>query len=89
MGSNSIFETPFFDQEDEYLVKTDLWQIGNIAMELMDLFFGVNKAFNVVKFVDDFVPRLKALEAENHTLKTQMMAHERYQHAKELSENSK
>lgn len=78
------FITPFFDIEDDYLVKTDLWQIGNIAMGLMDLFYGVNKDIGVIKFVDDFVPRLKALEAENHRLKAEMMSTDRFKNAQKL-----
>ncbi len=77
------FETPFFDAKDDYLIKTDLWQIGNIAMGLLDLFYGVNQNLGVLKFVDDFAPRLKALEAENHRLKAEMMATDRFQRARE------
>lgn len=83
-GDRGKFVTPFFDIEDDYLVKTDLWQIGNIAMGLMDLFYGVNDGLNVVKFVDDFVPRLKALEAENHRLKAEMMGTERFKNSQKL-----
>lgn len=86
-GNRGRFETPFFDIEDDYLVKTDLWQIGNIAMGLMDLFYGVNQDRDVIKFKTDFVPHLKKLEAENHRLKAEMIKHERYQRAKKLSEN--
>jgi hypothetical protein len=67
------FFTPFFDIEKKHLIKTDLWQIANIAMGLMDLFYGVNKNLNAIKFVPDFIPRLKKLEAENHKLKAEMM----------------
>jgi hypothetical protein len=83
-GDQGKFVTPFFDIEDDYLVKTDLWQIGNIAMGLMDLFYGVNDGLNVVKFIDDFVPRLKALEAENHRLKAEMMSTERFKNSQKL-----
>lgn len=69
----SKFSTPFFDIEDKHWVKTDLWAVGNIVMCLMDLFYGVNKDQNVIKFIDDFVPRLKALEEENHRLKAMAM----------------
>ena len=55
-------------------------------MGLIDLFYGVNKGRDVIKFVDDFVPRLKKLEAENHCLKAKMMKHERYRRAQRLSE---
>ncbi len=79
------FVTPFFDFEDDHHVKADLWQMGNIAMGLMDLFYGVNKSLGVIKFVDDFIPRLKALEIENHRLKSEMMNSQRYADAQKLA----
>lgn len=72
------FETPFFDFEDEQLVKTDLWQIANIALGLMDLYFGVNAKLDVLKIKDDWKPSFLALAAENERLKAEMMAHERF-----------
>jgi len=86
-GKEGKFDTPFFDIKDDYLVKTDLWQIGNIAMGLMDLFYGVNKSLNVVKFVDDFIPRLKKLENDNNQLKKEMMESERFKNAQKLRKN--
>jgi len=85
-GEQRKFVTPFFDIEDDYLVKTNLWQMGNIAMGLMDLFYGVNKDLDVIKFVDNFIPRLKTLEAENHRLKAEMMSTERYKRAQKLAD---
>ena len=38
-----LVSAPFFDIEDDYFVKTDLWLASSIAVELMDLFYGVNK----------------------------------------------
>lgn len=52
-------------------------------MGLMDLFYGVNRTLNVLKFNDDFIPRLKELVAENGRLKKEMMETERYQQAAE------
>lgn len=72
------FITPFFDTEDEYYVKTDLWQIANIIMGILDLFYGVAKDHGGVIFSDDFVQRLKTLEKENHRLKSEMMNTDRY-----------
>jgi hypothetical protein len=86
-GNSGRFETPFFDIEDDYLVKTDLWQIGNIAMGLMDLFYGVNKELNVIKFTDDFISRLKTHEVVNHQLKAEMMKTERYKKAAQKGQN--
>jgi hypothetical protein len=79
--SNKKYVTPFFDIEDDYLVKTDLWQIGNIAMGLMDLFYGVNQNVKAIKFVDDFIARLKLLESQNHKLKEEMMSSDRFKNS--------
>ncbi len=83
-GEAGKFVTPFFDIEDDYLVKTNLWQIANIIMGLTDLLYGVNKSLGVIKFTDDFIPRLKALEVQNHKLKAEMMATDRYKNAQKL-----
>ncbi len=72
------FETPFFDAEDEYLVKINLWTVGNIIMGLTDLFYGIARDHGGIVFSDDFIGRLKELEKENHKLKAEMMSTERY-----------
>jgi hypothetical protein len=79
--SKKKYITPFFDIEDDYLVKVDLWQIGNIAMGLMDLFYGVNQNTKDIKFIDDFVVRLKSLEVQNHKLKEEMMSSDRFKNS--------
>jgi hypothetical protein len=68
------FETPFFDIEDEYFVKTHLWQTANIALGLLDLFYGVAQRYGGVVFADDFVLRLKETGAINQKLRAEMMA---------------
>ncbi len=85
-ANDDEFVTPFFDIEDDYLVKTNLWQIGNIAMGLMDLFYGINDKLDVIKFIESFIPRLKELELANHKLKEEMMTTERYKIAKQRAE---
>lgn len=82
------FETPFFDIEDEYLVKSDLWFVGNIAMGLADLFYGVSKDFGGVKFVDDFPVRLKQLGDQNHALKAELMKNPRFVRAQAKASES-
>lgn len=74
-----VFETPFFDYEDDFCVKTDLWQIANTGYGLMDLFYGINKKFGGVKFADDFIPRIKELKRINDLLKLEMLQHPRMQ----------
>lgn len=71
------FNTPFFDYEDDMWVKTDLWQIANIALGIIDLFYGVNQNLGVIKFRDGWLDTFQRLDRENKRLKTEMRAHER------------
>lgn len=75
------FGTPFFDIEDEHFVKTDLWQIGNVALTLMYFFAEINEGRNVIKFVDNFYPLIQALSQKNEVLREEMMTTERFQRA--------
>lgn len=68
-----VFKFSYFDKEVDKLVKTDLWQIGNVAMGLMDLFYGVNLDHKTLIFSEDFVPRLKKYEATNNALKQEIL----------------
>lgn len=72
------FESPFFDYEDDFYVKTDLWWIANIGYGAMDLFYGVNQKLNTVIFADDFVPKLLSLKRKNDLLKLEMMQSPRF-----------
>jgi len=76
--TDHTFHTPFFDNAAEHWVKTDLWMIGNITMALIDLFYGVNKEASLLTFEDDFIPRLKQLEQQNHKIKAEMEQHPRF-----------
>ena len=72
---------PFFDIEDEYFVKADLWLIASTALELMDLFYGVNKGVNVIEFHPDFVHGVTSLARETDVLLTEMKATGRFKNA--------
>lgn len=76
----------FFDKKDEYLIQTDLWFTGNVAMGLMDLFNGVNKNVKRIKFIDGFESQLLNLEKENHRLKAETAKHPRYVAAMERAQ---
>jgi hypothetical protein len=75
------FSAPFFDIEDEHLVKTDLWLIGKIALTLLDLFYGVNAPLNVIKFVDDFQAQFTGMVQQSTVLRAEMMSTDRYKRA--------
>jgi hypothetical protein len=73
--------TPFFDREDAYHIKTDLWRIGQVGIVLLDLFYSVNQDRNVIKLVDDFLPRFEALAEQNRVLHAEMTSTQRYKSA--------
>jgi hypothetical protein len=52
--------------------------IGNIAVGLLDLFYGVNQGRNVIKFVDDFLPRFDKIVRDNKALHVEMTGTQRY-----------
>jgi hypothetical protein len=72
---------PFFDIEDEYFVKTDLWLIASTGLELTDLFYGVNKERDVIDFHPDFVHGVTSLARETDALLAEIKATERFKQA--------
>lgn len=68
------FITEFFDIEDLNLIQNDLWHIGNVAISLLDLFYGVNQRLDVIKFNDTFLAELKRLTKQNMGLAQQIMS---------------
>lgn len=90
IASHSIFEVdaggeqanvPFFDAEDEYYVKTDLWLAAAVALDVMKLMREVNNGRNVVEFIENFDNHLLVLEDRVVRFANEMKATERYQQA--------
>ncbi len=84
--ASDVMGTPFFDIEDEYFVKADLWLISSVAITLMDFFFGVagNVAGGgraVMEFRSDFQRTIQGLAAENNALHSEITATDRYKSA--------
>jgi len=77
------FAAPFFDFDDEYFVKTDLWRIGSVAITLLDVFYGVNNGLNVIKFVDNYIPIFEQLVARDAALRDEMISTDRYKRTME------
>lgn len=67
------FETPFFDFEDKYQVKTDLWSISNSILGVLDLFYGVNLVHKVLVFKESFADDLLGLQKRNTKLKEELL----------------
>lgn len=72
---------PFFDIEDEYYVKIDLWIIAHVAHTLLQLFYGINDGRGVIKFRNNFVSSIQILGVKNEALRKEMMATDRCQRA--------
>jgi len=73
--------TPFFDVEDEYFVKGDLWLIASVALTLMDLFYGVNQSRNVIGFQDGFPDIVGRMAKDNDALLAEIKETDRFQKA--------
>jgi len=79
--------TPFFDVEDEFQVKVDLWLTASISIELMELLYGVNKGRDVVKFIPNFESDLHQFHQRNSALLREMQSTERYKRAFAMMQN--
>jgi hypothetical protein len=80
-GDLRTMETPFFDFEDDFFVKTRLWQIGNVARGLLDLYYAVHRKHGGFVFRDDFEAMFRTLAQHNDDLKTEMMDSDRFKQA--------
>jgi hypothetical protein len=83
---SDVMDAPFFDVEDAYFVKTDLWLTSSVAITLMDFFFGVaddvaRGSRAVMEFRPDFQRTIQGLAAENNALLAEMQASDRFQRA--------
>jgi hypothetical protein len=83
---HTVDRAPFFDIEDEYHVKIDLWRVGQVALVLMGLFDEINEERNVIKFANDFWPSFKTLSESNNALRSEMMSSDRFKHAIAMEE---
>lgn len=72
------FPTTFFDEEDDFVVKSGLWNTANIGLGLVDLLYEVNRSVEAVKFVDDFGMQFRTFMSQNEHLKNEMMASETF-----------
>jgi hypothetical protein len=87
--SDGRFSEYFFDIEDEYVVKIDLWRVGSVALTLLDLFYGVNQDQNVIKFTDNFGPIFQTLVEKERALQAEMMATDRFKRASAMEKARK
>jgi hypothetical protein len=73
------FRTSFFDAEDAFHVKIDLWRSADVALAVLDLLYGVNRDFGVLTYADDYLTRFNELARQHEALGEEMRATERFQ----------
>jgi hypothetical protein len=79
--AGGMINAPFFDIEDEYTAKADLWQTGSIALTLVDLFYGVNQGRNVIEFCPGFTCHVGRLAQDNEALINEIKSTDRFKQA--------
>jgi hypothetical protein len=72
---------PFFDVEDDYFVKTDLWLSASIGLTLVDLFFGVNQGRDVITFIPNFTHYVQEAARRTDALLAELKETDRYKQA--------
>lgn len=78
-------KTPFFDFENDFQVKSNLWSLANMAMGLMDLFYGINLKYKIITFSPNFIKDLQLLEKENKRLKKAITDTPRFKRADKIA----
>jgi hypothetical protein len=78
-------KTPFFDFQNDFQVKSNLWSLANMAMGLMDLFYGINLKYKIITFSPNFIKDLQLLEKENKKLKKIIMDTPKFKRADKIS----
>jgi hypothetical protein len=71
-------KAPFFDIEDEYHIKADLWLMASVSITLMDSLYGVNQSLDVIGFRAGFGDDLSRFAAESNGLLAEMKKTDRY-----------
>lgn len=89
--NDAFASTPFFDVEDEYFVKGDLWLASSVAIKVMDLFYDVatdvaRAGRSVIEFRDDFQTVIQGLASESNNLLAGIQATKRFRAAKQRAE---
>ncbi|MGD0076304.1 MAG: hypothetical protein ABSD31_18495 [Candidatus Binataceae bacterium] len=79
--TGDTINTPFFDVEDDYTVKSDLWQTGSIALTLVDFFYGVNQGRNAIEFCPGFTRHVERLARNNEALINELKSTDRFKQA--------
>lgn len=69
----------FFDHDDAFFVRVDLWQIGHISALILKLFVEVNTASGFARLSPAKLAKAEQLREENFLLQEELLAHSRMQ----------
>lgn len=67
----------FFDKEDDFFIKSSLWQIANISLGFLKFFYDAVTNVPLIVFCDNFTNKAKALLSENDNIREKMKKHPR------------
>jgi hypothetical protein len=82
--AGTSISAPFFDVEDQFHIKVDLWLTASISIEIMGLLYGVNEGRDVVKFIPNFESTLQRIHQAHEVLVAEMQSTDRYKRAFEI-----
>jgi hypothetical protein len=88
--TGELINAPFFDIEDNYFVKSDLWLASAVALEIMELFYEVNIERNVIEFMPGFPEFIRRLESDTNARLAELKGADRYQRtmARQAADNA-
>lgn len=74
------FKLPYWDDEDIFHIRSDLWVIAAVGIQLMDLFYHAKlKCDGRIEFASDFGDRISSLHQQHLCLQHEMQQSTRYQ----------
>ncbi|MBV9966143.1 MAG: hypothetical protein JO008_10645 [Alphaproteobacteria bacterium] len=77
--ASRTYELPFFDNEDGFHVRVDLWLVAAIGISLMDLFYGVkHQCDGIMQFVTGFEDEIRTLQQQNAALQHELQSDPRH-----------
>jgi len=75
------FGTTFFDNEDDYFVKIDLWSVADAGLRIIEGLHKINNGKKNLTFANDFEENLCILDKKHQKLKNEVTQTERYKKA--------
>lgn len=85
-STESTISTLFFDKDDDYHIKTGLWQLANTGLGILGLIYEVNRDYNALVLLDNFVEIHAELMKKNEEFKNMFMKTNRFKRADKIAD---